>query len=96
MDEKLNEGLQQYIIERVNGPSPWISPIVPVLKDNEELRLCVDMRQANRAILRENCLIPVFDNIITRLNGVSTFLDWTSPRLLHTMVCSITNGCYLV
>ena len=30
------------IIEEINEPSPWVSPIVPVLKEGqEELRICV-------------------------------------------------------
>ena len=38
--EKLeNEG----IIEKVDGPTPWISPLVVTPKKNGEIRLCVDM-----------------------------------------------------
>jgi hypothetical protein len=37
------------IIENVEGPPPWISPIVaaPKPKQPDKVRLCVDMRQAN-------------------------------------------------
>ena len=35
------------IIERVEGPTPWISPIVVVPKKSGEVRICVDMREAN-------------------------------------------------
>ena len=43
------------IIEKVSGPTPWVSPIVvaPKPKSPNEIRLFVDMRQANKAILRE-------------------------------------------
>lgn len=36
------------IIEKVDGPTDWVSPSVPVPKRNGELRICVDMRRANK------------------------------------------------
>lgn len=41
------------IIEKVDGPTPWVSPIVLVpKKKNREVRLYVDMRRPNSAIER--------------------------------------------
>ena len=46
--EKELERLERLdIIERVEGPTPWISPIVVVPKKSGEVRICVDMREAN-------------------------------------------------
>lgn len=63
------------IIEPVSGPTPWVSPIVPVPKprDPNAVRLCVDMRQANVAIKRERHITPTFDDLISSLNGATTF-----------------------
>ena len=68
------------IIEKVNGPTPWISPIVVVPKKNNTIRICVDMRQPNRAIERERHITPTIDDIINQLNGSSVFskLDLTA------------------
>ena len=42
------------IIEPVEGVgSRWVSPIVIVPKSYGEVRMCIDMRQANKAIVRE-------------------------------------------
>ena len=35
------------IIEKVKGPTPWISPLVIIPKNDGTVRLCVDMRMAN-------------------------------------------------
>ena len=43
--KKLDELEKLDIIERVEGPSAWISPAVVILKHNsEDIRLCTDMR----------------------------------------------------
>lgn len=63
------------IIEEVDGATPWISPIVlvPKPKNPSEIRLCVDMRQANRAIQRERHITPTLDDIVIKLNGAKYF-----------------------
>lgn len=61
------------IIETVDGPTPWVSPIVVVPKKSGEIRLCVDMREANHAIKREKHLMPTIDELITDLNGATVF-----------------------
>ena len=53
VEAELDRLEEQGIIQKVDGPTPWISPLVGISKKNEEIRLCVDMRMANRAILRE-------------------------------------------
>ncbi|CAB4030059.1 Retrovirus-related Pol poly from transposon, partial [Paramuricea clavata] len=68
------------VIEGVEGPTPWVSPIVVVPKKTGEIRLCVDMREANKAVKREKHLIPTLDELITDLNDATVFstLDLTS------------------
>ena len=55
VEEKLIQLEAADIIERAEGPTPWISPIVVVPKPHnpDEIRICVDMRKVNRAIVRE-------------------------------------------
>lgn len=73
IDEKLRMLLKQGIIEKVTGPSPWVSPMVPVLKDSGEVRLCVDMRRANQAVIRETHPLPLVDEILGSVNGAKYF-----------------------
>ena len=79
--EKELEWLEKLdIIEKVDGPTPWVSPIVVVPKDSGEVRICVDMREANQAVKREKHLMPTVDDLITDLNGATVFskLDLSS------------------
>ena len=61
------------VIEPVNEPSNWVSPIVPVLKPNNEIRICVDMREANQAIQRQRHVMPTIDDIMFEMTGAKHF-----------------------
>ena len=73
IEKKLEELLEMDIIERAEGPTPWVSPIVAAPKPNGDIRLCVDMRQANSAILRERHPIPTVDEVLQNLNCSKVF-----------------------
>ncbi|KAK3751390.1 hypothetical protein QZH41_002583 [Actinostola sp. cb2023] len=60
------------IIERAEGPTPWVSPIVIVPK-KVGIRICVDMRAANEAIERERHPVPTVEDLIVDLNGSTVF-----------------------
>ena len=54
VDKKLDELLAYGIIEPVmNGPTRWVSPLVVAPKPYGDVCVCVDLRRANEAIVRE-------------------------------------------
>ena len=53
VEVKLQELLELDIIEPVEGQSSWVSPVVITPKQSGDIRLCVDMRHTNEAIIRE-------------------------------------------
>ena len=62
------------IIERVEKPTSWVSPVVITPKrSSNEIRLNVDMREANKAIPRTHTVMPTLDDIINELNGATVF-----------------------
>ena len=65
------------IIETVTGPTPWVSLIVIVPKRSGQVRICVDMREANKAVKH---LMPTIDDLVADLNGATVFskLDLSS------------------
>ena len=68
---KVFEG--QHIIERVNGLTPWVSPLVLIPKISGAVHVCVDMRRANKAITHERHPTPTIDDLIHSLNGETVF-----------------------
>ena len=73
IEKKLEELLQEDIIEKVEGPTPWVNPVVVVPKPNGDVRLCVDMRCANKAIIRERHPIPTIDEVLEDMQEGSVF-----------------------
>ena len=67
LSAKLDELVEQDI-EKVSGPNSWVSPVIVVPKPSSDIRLCVDMRQANMAVKRERCPIPTIDEVLQDLN----------------------------
>lgn len=85
LEDKLKEALAQDIIEPVVGPSSWISPIVIVFKRDGGMRLCIDMRCANKAILRENFPLPTFESFMTKLKGARFFSRLDLKNAYHQL-----------
>ena len=83
IEEKLEELVNQDVIEQVQGPTPWVSPVVVVPKPTGDIRLCVDMRKANRAIVRERHPIPTVDDVLYQLNGSTIFSKLDLKRGFH-------------
>ena len=73
--EELKRDEELGVVERIEGPTPWVSPIVvaPKPKSPGKVRVCVDMRQANQAIKRERHVTPTIKKIIGDLNGAKVF-----------------------
>ena len=77
MREKVEKELERLerldIIEKVDGPTDWVSPIVVAPRKNGDIRICVDMRKANEAIKKERHITPTIDDITSNLNGAKIF-----------------------
>ena len=61
------------IIEYVDTPSEWVSPLPVVEKPNGATRLCVDMRRANMAVKRVRYPIPILEQTPHELSGCTVF-----------------------
>ncbi|XP_028416022.1 uncharacterized protein K02A2.6-like [Dendronephthya gigantea] len=75
VEQEIESLEQQGIIEAVDGPTPWVSPVVAVPKTSnpKEIRLCVDLRQPNKAVQRQRHPTPTIEEVTNDLNGASVF-----------------------
>ena len=76
-EQQLKREQEQDLIEPAEGPTPWVNQVVLVPKpkaaDPNQIRICVDMREPNRAIQRERHITPTNDEFIHDLNGAVIF-----------------------
>ena len=73
VEREIENLLEADVIEPAQGPTPWISPVVVVPKPNGDVRLCVDMRRANEAVVRERHPIPTIDEVLHELSHSKHF-----------------------
>lgn len=86
VDDKIDDMLRQGIIEKVEGVSKWVSPLVCAPKDNNDVRICVDMRRANQAVERENHPIPTMDDFQPHLGEAKVFSKLDVKQAYHQVV----------
>lgn len=88
VNEKLKELVSLDIIERVERSSSWVSAMVPILKKNNEVRICIDMRQANKAIEREHYPLPTIESILPHLRNAKLFSRLDIENAFHQIEIS--------
>ena len=72
LKKKLGELEKQGIIAKVNGSTPWINSLVAVKKPGK-LRICIDPKDLNKAILRPKYPMPVIEDILPNLTKAKVF-----------------------
>lgn len=82
VDKKIEELLSLGIIEKVNEPSKWISPVVPVPK-HDDVRICIDMRRANEAVERENHPLPTMEDFLPHIGKGHFFAKLDVKNAFH-------------
>ena len=70
---KVKDLIAKDIVERADGPTSWVSPVVVAPKASGDIRLFVDMRKAKQAIFRERIPMPTVDEVLENLNGSTVF-----------------------
>ena len=53
--------------------SPWSSPVVPVIKPDKTIRLCVDYRQLNKVTVPDRFPMPNLTESVFSLHGIQYF-----------------------
>ena len=61
------------VIEEITKPTQWCAPMVPVVKKNGKVRLCVDLKKLNVSVRRERFILPTLEDLTSKLSGATVF-----------------------
>lgn len=61
------------VIENVDEPTEWVSPLVIVKKPNGLLRICMDPKQLNKALKRCRYPMTTIDDLLPQLSKAKVF-----------------------
>ena len=61
------------VIEKVEKPTSWCSGMVVAPKSNGKVRICVDLTQLNKSVMRETYPLPHLEDTLASLEGSRYF-----------------------
>ncbi|XP_060723274.1 uncharacterized protein K02A2.6-like [Tachysurus vachellii] len=61
------------VIQEITEPTEWCAPMVAVPKKTGQIRICVDLKQLNKAVKREKFVLPTIDDILPKLAHAEVF-----------------------
>ena len=78
--DELERMIKLGVICEITEPTEWCAGMVPVIKKNGQIRLCVDLKPLNKSVQREIFTLPTIDDIGHKLCGTKVFttLDCSS------------------
>lgn len=105
INQELDKLLEDDVIEPVNEGTEWVSNIVTVpKKDSNEIRVCIDLREVNKAVVRERHPTRTVEDILHSANGSRYFARLDALKGFHQCILApesrnlttfiTTRGCY--
>ena len=85
IEKELSEMVLQGIITQQMEPTPWVSSLTYPKKANGKLRICLDPKDLNKAIIHENHKAPTLKEIAHILTGVTKFSKVDSNKAFFGM-----------
>ena len=73
IQKELGEMVCQEIITKQTEPTPWVSSLTYLKKANSKLRICLNPKDLNKAIIHENHKAPTLEEIAHVLTGATKF-----------------------
>jgi hypothetical protein len=72
--QELDDMVEKSIITPVQEPTEWVSAmVVAKKKDKDELRICIDPRDLNKALLRPHHPLKTIDMVLSELSNAKIF-----------------------
>ena len=67
LKEELDRMMSLGVITPVNDHTPWVSQLVITLKKSGKLRVCIDPKDLNKALRREQYTLPILEDTLHEL-----------------------------
>ena len=61
------------VITPVDEPTPWVNQMVATRKKTGEMRICIDPKELNKALLRERYILPIIEDSLHELGESRIF-----------------------
>ncbi|XP_057299437.1 uncharacterized protein K02A2.6-like [Hydractinia symbiolongicarpus] len=93
LDMELEKLSELGVIEPIESPPSWVNPlvIVPKKTPSDGTRMCVDMRVANTAVIREPYQIPTLEEVLHEFNGCTVFTKLDLNKGYHQIALDEAN-----
>ncbi len=73
LKEEIDRMEKEEVIVKVEEPTDWVHNPVIIEKPNGKLRVCLDPRELNKYLKREQYQLPTWEEIASRLHGAKYF-----------------------
>ncbi|XP_037046531.1 uncharacterized protein LOC119081601 [Bradysia coprophila] len=73
LKRKLEQMVQQDIISKVDEPREWVHNLVSTQKPSGGLRVCLDPKELNRYVVKEQFLVPTLEEVSEKLVGSEVY-----------------------
>ena len=74
------------VIVKCNEPSEWVSHTVNVVRPNKPIRICLDPKHLNKAVMREHFELPRAADIFSRVAKAKVFSTSNATSGFHQVV----------
>lgn len=86
VEKELKRLVEADIIEPVTKATDWCAPMVPVIKKNGSVRICVDLTALNKNVRRERYMIPTLEDVLPLLKNSTYFSTLDAASGFNQMV----------
>ena len=73
LKDELDRMTKMGVIQPIDEPTAWLSHCVVSTKKDGNLRVCINPKELNKALLREHYILPVLDDVLYELGQSTVF-----------------------
>ena len=83
VEDELKRMEKEEIIKKIETPTDWCAPMVPIIKPSGKVRICTDFKQLNQNVKRPYINLPNLEDIAPKLVGATYFSTMDANSGFH-------------